>query len=374
MVAILALLPVACGGEGESDLAAGEVQARGADATKADGDTERVKLWFLAGEQFHPVEREVTTEGESVGPLEATRALLAGPKPEDQKAHESLDTEIPPGTRVEEVRVDEAGEAVVELSPRFLRGVPTQHEKRSGPEKELLNARVSQVVHTVTQFAGISSAQVRSGGVAIAAEQSRSDFKEPKKKPKATKPKPGALAPGTRKLQEGLVRLRYLPSGSADGIFGYQTQQAVMAFQAWQGLQVDGIAGPATQAELAVAKRPRPTKDKPKRRIEVYLDRGVVLLVRGNRTQRAIHASPGKPSTPTPTGRYSVFRKELMSWSVPFSVWLPFASYFNQGIAFHESSDVPADGASAGCVRIPAPEAEKVYDFARLGTEVLVLP
>jgi lipoprotein-anchoring transpeptidase ErfK/SrfK len=57
---------------------------------------------------------------------------------------------------------------------------------------------------------------------------------------------------------------------------------------------------------------------------------------------------------------------------VPFSVWLPYAFYFNQGIAFHEYPDVPPYPASHGCVRVPAPEAKKVYRFAALDTVVIV--
>ena len=38
--------------------------------------------------------------------------------------------------------------------------------------------------------------------------------------------------------------------------------------------------------------------------------------------------------TPTPPGSYSVFSKQVRSWSVPFQVWLPYASYFVGGIAF----------------------------------------
>jgi lipoprotein-anchoring transpeptidase ErfK/SrfK len=67
-----------------------------------------------------------------------------------------------------------------------------------------------------------------------------------------------------------------------------------------------------------------------------------------------------------------VFSKELQSWSVPFQTWLPYASYFNQGIAFHEYPEVPPYPASHGCVRVPAPEAKGVYDFATLGTVVVV--
>ena len=67
-----------------------------------------------------------------------------------------------------------------------------------------------------------------------------------------------------------------------------------------------------------------------------------------------------------------MFRKEVNSWSVPYQVWLPWASYFNAGIAFHGYLDIPPHPASHGCVRVPEPEAEHLYDFARIGTPVIV--
>jgi lipoprotein-anchoring transpeptidase ErfK/SrfK len=53
-------------------------------------------------------------------------------------------------------------------------------------------------------------------------------------------------------------------------------------------------------------------------------------------------------------------------------VWLPYASYFNGGIAFHGYDEVPAWPVSHGCVRLSAPEAPFVYEFAAIGTPVLV--
>lgn len=53
-----------------------------------------------------------------------------------------------------------------------------------------------------------------------------------------------------RKLQNRLIALGYMPEGSADGAYGYQTYNAVKAFQKANGLEADGVAGPATQTVL----------------------------------------------------------------------------------------------------------------------------
>jgi peptidoglycan hydrolase-like protein with peptidoglycan-binding domain len=57
-------------------------------------------------------------------------------------------------------------------------------------------------------------------------------------------------------LQELLIGLGY-DVGGADGVFGRRTENAVRKFQADQGIEVDGVVGPQTQARLSAAV-PRP--------------------------------------------------------------------------------------------------------------------
>ncbi len=86
---------------------------------------------------------------------------------------------------------------------------------------------------------------------------------------------------------------------------------------------------------------------------------------------RAVHTSTGAGGV-TPVGSFRVYVKALMSWSVPFKVWMPYAAYFTGGIATHQSPDVPSYPASHGCVRLPEGEAERVYRFVEVGTPVTV--
>ena len=53
-----------------------------------------------------------------------------------------------------------------------------------------------------------------------------------------------------RRLQKRLIELGYMPKGSADGAYGYQTYNAVRDFQRANGLDADGVAGPATLTQL----------------------------------------------------------------------------------------------------------------------------
>lgn len=60
----------------------------------------------------------------------------------------------------------------------------------------------------------------------------------------------GDSGSAVRKLQNKLIELGYMPAGSADGSYGYQTYNAVKAFQRANGLSADGVAGPATLTNL----------------------------------------------------------------------------------------------------------------------------
>lgn len=366
---LAAVLFSACGGSGA-----------GADATTAvaepDG-TDTAELYFTSGEQFRTVEREIPA-GAPERKLEvAADALVAGPTKREARTEVETTSQIPAGTEVEGVELDD-GTATVTVSDQFTRGVPARPSARDRAERAEIDARLAQVTYTLTQFPGVERARVVAGGNPVApgehgAAQRRADFDRPDRGPQRRERPRGQRSLTVKALQQRLAELRYLPRAAVDGVDGYRTQQAVLAFQSWRGLERDGVVGPATRAALAKASPPRPHGNGPSRRIEVYPDRGVTLLIKNGKTRRAIHVSTGGPGNETPAGTFKVFRKELRSWSVPFQTWLPYASYFNNGIAFHEYPDVPTYPASHGCVRVPAPEAPGVYDFAKIGTTVIVL-
>ena len=60
----------------------------------------------------------------------------------------------------------------------------------------------------------------------------------------------GDKGTAVKKLQNRLIALGYMPAGSADSQYGYQTYNAVKAFQKANGLEVDGVAGPITLTYL----------------------------------------------------------------------------------------------------------------------------
>lgn len=60
----------------------------------------------------------------------------------------------------------------------------------------------------------------------------------------------GDKGTNVKKLQNRLIELGFMPKGSADGQYGYQTYNAVKDFQRANGLEVDGVAGPITLTYL----------------------------------------------------------------------------------------------------------------------------
>jgi lipoprotein-anchoring transpeptidase ErfK/SrfK len=337
-------------------------------AAAAPASARTAKLYFTAGEQFSPVDRALPSANS--GALSAVTALLRGPTAAELA--KDITTQIPDGVTITSLTTD-GKTAVLELSPRFLDGIGRSGKARTAAQRSELAARIGQVVFTLTQFPGIGAAKIRSGGLLLEAAVGRGDYAKPLTGPVRRQRPPGKALSGTKQVQQQLAAIGFLTPDAVDGLAGYRTQQAILAFQAWQGLGRDGVAGPLTTAKLAKAGRPQPRAGGPAHRIEVSRAKGVLLEIEGGQVVRAIHVSTGGPGTETPSGTFKIFRKELRSWSVPFSTWLPFASYFNNGIAFHEYPDVPAVPASHGCVRVPAPEAKGVYDFASQATTVVVL-
>ncbi len=339
-------------------------------ARNAPPQSQSVRVYFVKGEQFAPVTRQLPMDvSAAAGAMEM---LLAGPNDSERKR--GIDTTIPRATRVASLLV-ESGNAILELNTP--RTAPTARDVSLRP------ARAAQIVYTLTALPEMKRVLIHVNGVkratfigsdlVVGGALDQRDLSRPIR----LNPRPASVPAGPapvdpRGVQKRLQELTYLPPGAATGAWDYRTTQAVLAFQAWHGLTRDGIVGPQTLAALEIATSPQPSGSRAGRRIEVHRDAGVVLLIEGATVIRTVHASTGSPAYETPAGSYSIFRKERSSWSIPYQVWLPHASYFNGGIAFHASDEVPSRPVSHGCVRLPTPEAAFVYDFATMGTPVLV--
>ena len=141
-------------------------------------------------------------------------------------------------------------------------------------------------------------------------------------------------------VQERLAELGYLRRSGVDGIWGAQSRGATIAFQKWEG------PGARRDPRPDHAEGPSPMRDA-RRPLTGAGARGS----RSRSTARCCCSSGGAGSpapctcprasraSPPPVGDYTVFRKRRRAFSIPYAVWLPYASYFFRGIAVHQARE-----------------------------------
>ena len=175
------------------------------------------------------------------------------------------------------------------------------------------------------------------------------------------------------KLERRLERLHYLLPRFATECYEGAVSQAVMAMQKHEGIDRDGVYGPQSRATLKKAEQPQPPASGEPTRVDVDISDQLAYVVINGKLRTVLSIASGMTGYDTPKGRYAVYRQETRSWSRPYKTWMPWASYFNGGIALHENAAVYGYPASHGCVRIPPPFAKWVYKVADMGTQVRVL-
>jgi lipoprotein-anchoring transpeptidase ErfK/SrfK len=179
----------------------------------------------------------------------------------------------------------------------------------------------------------------------------------------------GASGPLVKLLQRSLARLRYaVPTG---GTYDAATGRAVMAFR-----KVNGMAW-RYDADRRVIEKAVSGKGAFKvrhpgagRHVEADLSRQVLALIDGRRVVATYHTSSGAPATPTVIGTFRVYLKTPGT----NAKGMVHSSYFIRGYAIHGYVDVPAFNASHGCLRVPIPDASRIFNWLHIGDRVVVYP
>ena len=173
----------------------------------------------------------------------------------------------------------------------------------------------------------------------------------------------GSRGPSVRALESRLRELRFaLPR--VDALYGYDTVEAVLAFQKVHGLPWTGRVDARLWARLATATIPRARYGGD--HIEVSKGSQYLLNVRDGTVTDVVHVSTGATGN-TPIGRWQVYRK-VAGWD--WVLWYPM--YFLRGFAIHGYPSVPAYPASHGCVRVPMWIAPRLYSDNPYGQTVYV--
>jgi N-acetylmuramoyl-L-alanine amidase len=192
--------------------------------------------------------------------------------------------------------------------------------------------------------------------------------------------RPGSKGRPVKRLQKRLAKLGYRP-GPVDGAYGAATTSAVMAFEKHEGLGRDGVAGPQVRSRIGDPRGAGPRSKRPKPRIEVDLDRQIAFLVSDKGKVTILNVSTGSGETYdvpggtavayTPTGRFTVYRKENGIVEAPLgSLYKPL--YFDESWAVHGAASVPGYPASHGCVRTSDPDQDFVSQTLSKRSAVII--
>lgn len=175
----------------------------------------------------------------------------------------------------------------------------------------------------------------------------------------------GATGAAVRELQRLLARKGYVVGKR--GVYDSRTARAVMAFRKVTGMPRSFDADKAVMSALAKGRGGfRVRFPKHGRHVESDISRQVMVFADGSKVLRIYHVSTGAPATPTIRGSFRVYRKDHGT----NAKGMVHSSYFIGGYAIHGYVDVPAYNASHGCLRVPVPDAQSIFDWVRMGTIV----
>lgn len=142
-------------------------------------------------------------------------------------------------------------------------------------------------------------------------------------------------------------------------------------------------SAPATVAqtmrnqENIIAERIATLQQSEKRWIEVDLSEQKLTAWEGSNKIYSLTVSTGKSATPTVTGTFTVQTKHVSGrmqgpgYNVPY---VPYIMYFSGGYAIHGAYWHNRFGTpvSHGCVNLRVSEAENIFQWATVGTPVIV--
>jgi hypothetical protein len=173
-------------------------------------------------------------------------------------------------------------------------------------------------------------------------------------------------------LQQRLLDLGFWVPDT-NGSYNWETNQAVMAFQKYNGIKPSGSADDETVALMNITPYRVLAQAWDKDMIEVDKGKQLLFIVQGGRTIWALNTSTGSGSryvepsqrepgemvsgtAETPEGVFSVYSEQPNGWWKGDLGELYRPKFFKGGAAIHGAPKVPNFPASHGCVRV-TPEA-----------------
>lgn len=131
------------------------------------------------------------------------------------------------------------------------------------------------------------------------------------------------------------------------------------------------------KSEHKVSAKVKQLKNSNKRWIQVDLSEQRLITWEGNKPVFGVIVSTGKKDTPTPTGVFNIYTKlektrmkgeDYDIEDVPHTMYYQ-GSYGIHGAFWHKSFGTPV---SRGCVNVAPNHAKKIFNWASVGTTVVV--
>ncbi|MCX5584898.1 L,D-transpeptidase family protein [Streptomyces erythrochromogenes] len=160
---------------------------------------------------------------------------------------------------------------------------------------------------------------------------------------------------------------------------------AVRAFQTKHGISpAQGYAGPLTWQAMITMLAQRAAGSAPNRAGDCPVDRGRIACVDLTRQLSWIQdgatlrygpvpVRTGKDGTETRTGLKRIYHRSIDHWSTVYNVSMPYAQFFDGGIAFHSTAksmwNPPGSG---GCVNMRSADAKAYWNLLGKGEDVYV--
>jgi L,D-transpeptidase-like protein/putative peptidoglycan binding protein len=178
----------------------------------------------------------------------------------------------------------------------------------------------------------------------------------------------GGSRGGSVRLLERMLRDRHYAIPRIDSFYGYDTVEAVWAFQKVSRLPRTGRVTPSLWRRLSRVGAPA-ARVRHGDHIEVDKTRQVLFEVRDGRVVNVLHVSTGATGN-TPVGSWHVYSK-VRGYNAKA---MYYSLFFRGGFAIHGYHSVPPWPASHGCVRIPIWAAYALFNHWSYGANVRVFP
>lgn len=188
----------------------------------------------------------------------------------------------------------------------------------------------------------------------------------------------GSRGPQVFGLQERLWELGL--ETPKDGQFGPKTREAVCAWQAQRGMSVTGVVEPMTFEKLWQSRshnfhigsaQPLLAGDFSQSYLQVSLKSYRLFLYNHRRLVKTYPISIGKPSTPTPEGKFRILELWETSGSSLGTRYLSYSPY-RHSIHSLPPGQLPGQANTLGCLQLEEADLQELCQYLQVGTPLVI--